>query len=532
MIISDEPRAAAARAVRRAEAVAAALVTAIGVGAAIYYAAADLTLSHYDARGHLIVARRVIDSLTPGWQQIGAVWLPLPHLLNLLPVQIDAFYRAGYSAIAISVASSALAAYALAAIVRLETRSSAAAVAAALVLALNPNTLYLQSTPMTEPLLLGLVLVSTLLMRNWVATAGTTETANHREHSEYSDSNHWEHSGHRVASGRGETAAGIAIFLACWTRYEAWPMTGALLALAWLALVRLGAAPREATLRVLRIARYPAAAVVLFLINSRITVGAWFVASGFFVPDNPALHDPLWAGAQVLGGAARIAGLPLVVAGIAGAIVIVVLAVIQRDRASALLALAPFGMAALPWYAFLQGHPYRVRYMVVQVASLALAGGLAIGLLKRRIAAPGVLALLALCLSVRPPLDRTAAMVREAQWDRPNAAGRAQVTAYLSAHHDGTPIMASMGSLGHYMQELSLAGFDIRDFLHEGNGDLWKAALATPYPHVRWILVEEKAEGGDMLAERARRDPAFLSGFSRAASGGGVALYVRTAPPS
>mgnify|MGYP003343621282 CR=1 FL=1 len=34
--------------------------------------------------------RGIADSLTPSWEQIGAVWLPLPHLLNMLPVQIDA----------------------------------------------------------------------------------------------------------------------------------------------------------------------------------------------------------------------------------------------------------------------------------------------------------------------------------------------------------------------------------------------------------------------------------------------------------
>ena len=51
--------------------------------------ALGLTLAHYDARAHLVVARRILDSLMPGWQQVGAVWLPLPHLLNMLPVQID-----------------------------------------------------------------------------------------------------------------------------------------------------------------------------------------------------------------------------------------------------------------------------------------------------------------------------------------------------------------------------------------------------------------------------------------------------------
>ena len=76
--------------------------------------------------------------------------------------------------------------------------------------------------------------------------------------------------------------------------------------------------------------------------------------------------------------------------------------------------------------------------------------------------------------------------------------------------------MASMGSLGHYMQELSASGFAIRDFLHEGNGDIWLAALNGPRRYVRWMLIEEKAEGGDMLAARARENPPFLDGFTRA----------------
>ena len=63
--------------------------------AALVYWQQGLTLSHYDAKGHLVVARRVIDSLTPGWLQIGAVWLPLPHVLNLLPVQVDALVPHG-----------------------------------------------------------------------------------------------------------------------------------------------------------------------------------------------------------------------------------------------------------------------------------------------------------------------------------------------------------------------------------------------------------------------------------------------------
>ena len=87
--------------------------------------------------------------------------------------------------------------------------------------------------------------------------------------------------------------------------------------------------------------------------------------------------------------------------------------------------------------------------------------------------------------------------------------------------------MASMGSLGHYMQEASQEGFAIRDFLHEGNGDIWLAALYDPRPFSEWILIEEKAEGGDLLAKRAREYPPFLDGYSRICEGAGLALYER-----
>jgi hypothetical protein len=77
------------------------------------------------------------------------------------------------------------------------------------------------------------------------------------------------------------------------------------------------------------------------------------------------------------------------------------------------------------------------------------------------------------------------------------------------------------------MQEASRSGIDIRDFLHEGNGDIWLAALEDPRPFADWVLVEEKAEGGDMLAHIAREHPRFLDGYSRVCEGAGLALYRR-----
>jgi hypothetical protein len=78
------------------------------------------------------------------------------------------------------------------------------------------------------------------------------------------------------------------------------------------------------------------------------------------------------------------------------------------------------------------------------------------------------------------------------------------------------------------MHELSEAGFRIDDFIHEGTGVIWGLALETgPAPHAGWMLVEEQAEGGDVLAGRIRLDPAFARGMTRVCEGGGVALYRR-----
>ena len=127
----------------------AAAAGAWGVFAAIHYHRLGLTLAHYDARAHLVVARRIFDSLIPGWQQVGAVWLPLPHLLNALPVQNDWLYRTGFSAIALSIAAMAIAAWAIATLIQRATGYMTCVAFATALLMLNPDVLYLQSKPMT-----------------------------------------------------------------------------------------------------------------------------------------------------------------------------------------------------------------------------------------------------------------------------------------------------------------------------------------------------------------------------------------------
>ena len=494
---------------------AAAVAIAIGLVAAVHYDRLGLTLTHYDARGHLIVARRIIDSITPGWQQIGAVWLPLPHLLNMLPVQIDVFYRNGWSGSAISVVSFAIAATAIASIVRTITASNAASLAALAVFVLNPNVLYLQSTPMTEPLLIALTTVAVALGVQEFSDAARPLRSRAGD-------------GIAVAARPLEcrTLLGVVFALACLTRYEAWPMTAlALTSIFWVAW-RQGAGPRAALQTVAEIAVYPALAIAGFTVFSRVVVGGWFVSSDFFVPENRALGDVTSAIREVGWGAATLSATPLAWIGTIGIGAALAIGLVERRRAHAVLVVSLVAMAAVPLAAFYRGHPFRIRYMVPLLAAEAIGCGLAAGSIRRvRLIASAIV--IAVAAAVLRPLDAAAPMVVEAQWDRPNLAARSEVTRCIGRLRPGAKIMASMGSLGHYMQEASADGFGIRDFLHEGNGDIWLAAIDRPRPFADWLLIEEKAEGGDMLARIAREHPDFLHGYSRVCEGAGLALYRR-----
>ena len=471
----------------------------IGSVATWYYAGQDLTLSHYDAKAHLVVARRILDSLTPGWRQIGAVWLPLPHVLNALPVQVDAWYRSGASGVAISMLSFAAAAAALSWLVARLSGSVAAALATLSVFVYQPDLLYLQATPMTEPLLLGLTVTGIALLYHWTTSGGTAPA--------------W--------------PAGLVLALACLTRYEAWPMTAAAGLVAWLTLWRNGAGLLPATRSALRVGAWPLGALLLFLVLSKATVGEWLVTGGFYEPNNPAHRDPLKALVQVGWGLGRVGGWPVAWAAAAGAVVVLLNGVVHRQRQAWWFVLALIGSAALPFYAFVSGHPFRIRYMILLITAAAGCIGMLVALLPKAYRGVVVLLILGVLVFERRPLGLTSPMVAEAQWDRDNQRDRRAVTACLVRRWRGEPILVSMGSLAHYMQETSRDGFAIADYIHEGIGEIWYEALRSPKRHAAFVLVEERAEGGDQLFRMAQQDAAFLDGFERTCEGGGVALYVR-----
>ena len=464
-----------------------------GALAAFWYGRRGLALTHYDARAHLTVARRLVDNLTPGWRQLGGVWLPLPHLLDLPLVLSDWAFRTGIPATLASVIALSVGLAALARWMVRETGSLEAACVAAVLILGNPNVLYLQSTPMTEPLLLGLSLVALLAVDGWI----------------------------RDPDSPTARAAGPALAALCLTRYEGWFVGAAL------GLVAVLARHRDGVRRFVPLAGWPAAAIVAFLGLSWASTGRLLVTSGFYVADNPARHQLLLALADVWRVTVEMSGPVVVALAVLGAVLC--LAGLRRTW-TALLPLCLVAAVGLPLGAFDAGHPLRVRYMVPLAAALGALAALPIAAIPARLVALRRLVAVAVvgvaCL-MRPPLDQAAPMVIEAQREVPLQQARAPVTAYLAGAYDGAPILASMDALGHYMQETSAIGLPLRAYVHEGTGDLWIDALAAPRRHVGWILIESRTDGRDALADRVAKDPGFLAGFAAVASGGDVVLYRR-----
>lgn len=488
----------------------------MALAAAVIYTQHGLALSHYDGRAHLVVARRVLDSLTPGWSQIGAVWLPLPHVLNLVPVQWDWSYRTGASAIAISVLSMGVAAYAAAHLLQRATGSRLGGAVTAALLVTNTALLYLHATPMTEPLLIALAFVAVDRVEAWLRDPSMSTVP-----------------------------PGVALMLLCLTRYEGWVMTAAALAIVGLvslsqeraredafaepsvSATRSQPSGRASVLRVVRLGLWPALTAVGFCIWSRATIGEWFVTGGFFVPDNPAKGDVPLVIEQIREGLEALSSPAFAAFGALGFVFILARGLASRAGRSLLVVLSLVAMGALPFLAFHAGHPLRIRYMTPLVASAALFTGFAVGLapLAARVAMIAIAAVL--IVPDLKPFNHLSPLIVESRREEPQQIARGAVTSALRQHWDGSPILMSMGSLAHYMHDLGREGFDIGDFLHEGNGDMWKAAVINPVPHARFMIVEEYAEGGDALSHLLRAFPSIAAKYERIAAGGNVVLYRR-----
>ena len=130
--------------------IAGALAGLVSTAAFLFSSRLGATLYFGDSVAHLNIARKILDGKTPGWTEIGTVWLPLPHLLAAPFVWIDALWRTGIGGALPSAMAFVVGAVFLYAIALQWFEDRVLAWAALALYLVNLNVLYLQATPMNE----------------------------------------------------------------------------------------------------------------------------------------------------------------------------------------------------------------------------------------------------------------------------------------------------------------------------------------------------------------------------------------------
>ncbi len=465
------------------------LLAALSAAALLWFYLRGENLYYGDGEAHMNIARRVLDSRTPGLYQIGTAWLPIPHLLMLPFVQSDRLWRSGLAG-AIPAAGCFVAAGMFLFAAARRTHGSAAAAAATLaVFALNPNLLYLQSGPMTEPMFFAPLCALIYCAVRFRETQSAFWAA----------------------------ATGVASAAASLTRYESWVL------IPLFTMFFLLAARQRRFRMALVFGAIASVAPLLWLAHNW---WYWGDALEFFRgPYSPQaiVHrttavgevrypgDHNWSGAWLYyrNDVWLCVRWSAVWLGAAGAVV----AAFKRTVWPALLlaAVSVFYFASMyvggsPIYMpNLWPHSYwNTRYGLAALPALALAAGALVTIIPGQWRLPG--ALLVAGLAVWPwltsPRLQSWICWKEAQVN--SEARRAwthEAAAYLGEHYRrGSGIMIRFGDQTAVLRE---AGIPLRDSLNQDNGLAFDAAVARPDLFLReeWAL----AIAGDQVAEAMSR---------------------------
>ena len=161
-------------------------------------------LLYGDAYSHMLIARSVIDNITPGLGQIGGEWLPLPQLFMVPFIWNDFLWQTGLAGSIPSMICYVTTAVFLFLAAKRLTKSNIASFAGTLVFLLNPNVIYLQTSPLSE-----CVCFAVVSMTGYFFIAWTQED--------------------RIVY---LVFTGIAAFLATLTRYDGWSLSVSIFVLA------------------------------------------------------------------------------------------------------------------------------------------------------------------------------------------------------------------------------------------------------------------------------------------------------------
>lgn len=501
----------------------------MSIGSLWYSYDHQLITLYGDAYAHLIIARSVFDSSVPGIAQFGGVWLPLPHIIMEPFVWSNTLWDTGLAGSFSSMPCYIIAVIYLFLSARRLTHNSPASFIGTLVFILNPNVLYLQTTPLTEPVLMATMTAACYYFLAWVQEDDPKQLI-------------W---------------AAAAMFLAALARYDGWALFLACLVL----IVPIGWLKGHRRAQII-------SNMFLFGTLGGFSIALWFLWCGIIFNDPLYFqHGPfssqlqqaslvdsheletyhnLWQALRYY-TITSIETLGPILFGLA--ILGLIIYIGRRWRspdvfgAAAFLVPFPFYVVALytgqaAIFAPVAGPPgaslpfYNVRYGAEMVAPAALF--LAI------LASSVLAAISSVRLFIRLPLAHivfgAAILVQTVLTFQGgiitlqdglygvSCEPMSQITIYLAEHYNGGKILDDIRTF----ENFSDANIDLKDVIYQASDPYWQRALEDPTSIVDWIVEQP---GDDVSKAIDLNNPAFLALYTPVMQDRGVILLHRKGLP-
>ena len=480
----------------------------------VIVAAAALTLYLFYSRGltnlygdgiaHMEGARRLLDSLTPGYAEIGTVWLPLYHLL-VAPLAVNDFlWRSGLGGSLVSEAAFAVAAWFIYRLALEMNRSRASAWVALAAFLLCPSMMYLASTPLTEPLTLLLAVLTVYGLFRYRESGAT----------------------------RALLGAAVAAFSGTLARYDGW----FLLPFAALFVFFARREPIKDRLRhAIIFSLIASAGPLLWLIHNAVRFGNplefyngpfsaqsiyahQIATTGFHYPTDGSLRI---SARYYLADLALVIGPWLLELAVLGFVVWVLEARERARRSAALLFLVPFvfyvesmAHAAVALYVptLFPNTYYNLRYGIEMLPAVAIFPSFLVTSKTPARLRAAVTAILLLVILGQYGFQlssgvRGLPVVRESILNTPCKSAQQQaLIAFFREHYDGGMILTALGKWPCVLPALDIP---FRHTISEENRSIWKQLPRDPGAWVEWIIRSD----GDTVDQLMRAYPDSFKGF-------------------
>ncbi|MGC4108194.1 MAG: hypothetical protein QM753_17860 [Thermomicrobiales bacterium] len=501
-----------------------------------WYFHRGVILQYADAISHSQIARRVLDSPTPGISQLGGVWPPLPHLVMLPLIWNDWLFFSGVVGAAVSMVCYVFTAFFTTRITAMLGISRIGSTAALVVMLLNPNMRYMQSTGMTELPLIATTVATVYFLLRWSQTE----------------------------SLGAFVGMNMSLLAATATRYEGWVLWGAVLAALAFVMVR----RRWSRAKMLDYAVYYVAFSSLFIAAwmawNRIILGAGWL--GFL--DSEYASAKIWVGSADravghLGLAFKtywyamqmMCGSWALLAGIAGLVLFLIRDRLRVETVGILVLLFPVPFFTYALYAGqrpmhvpqINGDYYNVRFALQMLPLVAFMLGMLVesivkvtsqhlGAVARTISSRRLslrmparaLGLGTLAASLALLISIANVALIEPTLGSENGNARARYEALGACLHEAVGSAPRMLMENHDNEMvLFFSSIDMRGVIYEGSYQVWDKAVANPSDNVDWIYMRKTVGDPDKVWTALHDDTAALAAYRVVFETDDVILYGR-----